>query len=412
MGHNGNSYYIGIDLNDSYAMVSFFQQNMKEPETVSTVAGSEEFQIPLVLARRKSIGKWYYGDEARRLSKSGEMVCIDQLLKRALNSEKIVIDDDSFMAEELLALFLKKVMELPSKLGNPSSFDRLVICVDRLTKENVSMFYGMAVRLGINSRQLTVIDRKESFYYFALNQDNSLWLHDVVMFMQEKESIFFYSLKRDLRTTPQVVSIDESISYTLDKNDKDKSFLDIINESFKNQIISTVFLVGDTFAEGWMKQSVALLCKGRRVFMVNNLFTKGACYAAATRDREAEWPFVYMGENEMKFNLSLKVHDKGELSFYNLISAGSNWFESKGQCEVIISGSYEVDFWKQLPKSREAKIETLRLTDMPPRPDRATRIRITATPVSDDRIDIEIKDLGFGEIFMSSGKVWHYEMTM
>lgn len=412
MGHNGNSYYIGIDLNDSYAMVSFFQQNMKEPETVSTVAGSEEFQIPLVLARRKSIGKWYYGDEARRLSKSGEMVCIDQLLKRALNSEKIVIDDDSFMAEELLALFLKKVMELPSKLGNPSSFDRLVICVDRLTKENVSMFYGMAVRLGINSRQLTVIDRKESFYYFALNQDKSLWLHDVVMFMQEKESIFFYSLKRDLRTTPQVVSIDESISYTLDKNDKDKSFLDIINESFKNQIISTVFLVGDTFAEGWMKQSVALLCMGRRVFMGNNLFTKGACYAAATRDREAEWPFVYMGENEMKFNLSLKVHDKGELSFYNLISAGSNWFESKGQCEVIISGSYEVDFWKQLPKSREAKIETLRLTDMPPRPDRATRIRITATPVSDDRIDIEIKDLGFGEIFMSSGKVWHYEMTM
>ena len=58
------------------------------------------------------------------------------------------------------------------------------------------------------------------------------------------------------------------------------------------------------------------------------------------------------------------------------------------------------------------QIETLRLTDMPPRPDRATRIRITATPVSDDRIDIEIKDLGFGEIFMSSGKVWHYEMTM
>lgn len=412
MGHNGNSYYIGIDLNDSYAMVSFFQQNMKEPETVSTVAGSEVFQIPLVLARRKSIGKWYYGDEARKLSKSGEMVCIDQLLKRALNNEKIVLDDDSFMAEELLALFLKKVMELPSKLGNPSSFDRLVICVDRLTKENMSMFYGMSVRLGINSRQLTVIDRKESFYYFALNQDKSLWLHDVVLFMQENESIYFYSLKRDLRTTPQVVSIDKSISYTLDTNDKDKSFSDIINESFKNRVISTVFLVGDTFAEGWMKQSVSLLCKGRRVFMGNNLFTKGACYAAATRDKEAEWPFVYMGENEMKFNLSLKVHDKGELSFYNLISAGSSWFEAKGQCEVIISGSYEVDFWKQLPKSREAKIETLRLTDMPPRPDRATRIRITATPVSDDRIDIEIKDLGFGEIFMGSGKVWHYEMTM
>ena len=49
MGHNGNSYYIGIDLNDSYAMVSFFQQNMKEPETVSTVAGSESFRFLLYL---------------------------------------------------------------------------------------------------------------------------------------------------------------------------------------------------------------------------------------------------------------------------------------------------------------------------------------------------------------------------
>lgn len=53
------------------------------------------------------------------------------------------------------------------------------------------MFYGMAVRLGVNSRQLTVIDRKESFYYFALNQDKSLWLHDVVMFMQERRVYFF-----------------------------------------------------------------------------------------------------------------------------------------------------------------------------------------------------------------------------
>ena len=54
------------------------------------------------------------------------------------------------------------------------------------------MFYGMAVRLGINSRQLTVIDRKESFYYFALNQDKSLWLHDVVMFMQERRVYFLF----------------------------------------------------------------------------------------------------------------------------------------------------------------------------------------------------------------------------
>ncbi len=34
-----NQYYLGLDLDDEYAVISFFQLNMKEPETVSTVAG-------------------------------------------------------------------------------------------------------------------------------------------------------------------------------------------------------------------------------------------------------------------------------------------------------------------------------------------------------------------------------------
>ena len=34
------SYYLGIDLDNDNAVISYFQLNMKEPETVSTVAGS------------------------------------------------------------------------------------------------------------------------------------------------------------------------------------------------------------------------------------------------------------------------------------------------------------------------------------------------------------------------------------
>lgn len=48
-----NICYLGIELNDSYAMVSYMQPNMEEPETVSTIAGSENYRIPTLLARRK-----------------------------------------------------------------------------------------------------------------------------------------------------------------------------------------------------------------------------------------------------------------------------------------------------------------------------------------------------------------------
>ena len=44
--------YIGIDLNDKYAMISFYTQEMSEPNTISMVTGSEVYQIPV---DRKSV---------------------------------------------------------------------------------------------------------------------------------------------------------------------------------------------------------------------------------------------------------------------------------------------------------------------------------------------------------------------
>ena len=108
-----NTCYLGIELNDSYAMVSYMQPNMEEPETVSTIAGSENYRIPTLLARRKNVGMWYYGEDAGRMAKTSEVICVDSLLRRAAASEVITIAKESYDAVDLLALFIKKVIELP-----------------------------------------------------------------------------------------------------------------------------------------------------------------------------------------------------------------------------------------------------------------------------------------------------------
>lgn len=45
----------------------------------------------------------------------------------------------------------------------------------------------------------------------------------------------------------------------------------------------------------------------------------------------------------------------------------------------------------------------MELEDLPVRPDRTTRLRITASPVANDKIEVEIRDLGFGEFFPATG---------
>lgn len=404
-------YYLGIDFNDQYAVISFFQENMKEPDTVSTVAGGEVHRIPMLVAKRKGIGQWYYGDEAKKMAKTCEMICVDQLLRRSVAGESIMIEGESFQAEDLLLLFLQKLILLPQKLGNPGRFDRLVITVERLTKENMELFWRLAKQLELEEGRFMVIDHKESFYYFSLSQADELWLHDVFLFHCQQEQIYYYGLQRNFNTTPQVITITESDKGQLAEN-RDQSFLALLQEAFANRIVSTVYLVGDGFEGDWMRESVNYMCRNRRAFMGKNLFSKGACYAAMVRQKEEDWNFIYMGENEMKFNLSLKVKKAGEPTFYNLISAGRNWFETSGQCEVILNGEKEINFWKQLPHSREAVIETLELTDLPQRPERTTRLSISAVPISNEKIHITIKDMGFGEFFHSTDKTWNYTMSI
>lgn len=119
-----NTCYLGIELNDSYAMVSYMQPNMEEPETVSTIAGSENYRIPTLLARRKNVGMWYYGEDAGRMAKTSEVICVDSLLRRAAASEVITIAKESYDAVDLLALFIKKSDRTAAETGKYFACDR------------------------------------------------------------------------------------------------------------------------------------------------------------------------------------------------------------------------------------------------------------------------------------------------
>lgn len=407
----GHQYYLGIDLDDENAIISFFQPNMREPDTVSAVAGSEIFQIPVVLAKKQESGQWCIGEEAKKLAlRQGEgEIC--NLLSKALRQELISVGQESLLAEELLEIYVKKLLYLAGSLGNPLLPDKLVISLERLSREATSLFFRIAEKMGLSEEQITLIDRRESFYYFIYNQEKNLWLHDVCLFDCRRDEVWCCRAERNLHTKPQVVTIAEEIKY-MDASKRDEAFLQFAKGQMDGHIVSAVYLVGDGFSGGWMKDSLAFVCKGRRAFMGKNLYSKGACYAAAVKSGATDWNYIYMGDNEMKVNVSIKVRNFGKTEFFTLINAGDNWYEASGECEVILDDTREIDFWLQEPDSREAKVEKIALADLPQRPPKTTRLRITAKPLSDTEVQIRMKDMGFGEMFQSSDKSWEYIMTL
>ena len=404
-------YYVGIDIDDKFAVASVFYTGMKEPETVSMVAGSEVFQIPVTLTKKQGLGQWFIGDEAKRVAMVQNIEPIDFLLSKALNRESIFIEDEKYQAVELLTLYIKKLIFLTGKLGNPGLPDKLIFTLESLSREITGLFFEIGAKLGIDKCRIMLLDRKEGFYYYTLNQKQELWNHDVFLFDYRDENISCCHMKRNTKTVPQMITLDAKQRY-MSKAGCDDSFYRILQDCFAGHSISSVYLVGDGFEGDWMKVSLAYLCKGRRAFVGKNLYSKGACYAAMVADAVIEWPYIYIGDNEMKVNISLKVKKPGGMEFLTLISAGDNLYETEATCEVILEGTPEVDFWLQLPHSRDAKIQKLELSDLPEREDKTTRLRIHVKPLSDTEVSIKIRDLGFGEIVKSTDKVWEYVMLL
>ena len=388
--------YIGIDLNDSYAMVSFATTAHTEPETVSSVAGSEIFQIPLAVCMASASGQWVYGDEAVRFEKADMGKCESHLLTRALQQDYTIIQEQTYEIRALLAIFMKKILLLAGKLGPKMEIGKVVFTFTKLSVKLMELMEYVFEQLPVPRKKITVMDYMKSFYYYALNQKDGLSTHDIALFQYYGKSMVCWYLSRAKQSRPQLVQILETDCGYLTE-DKDSSFSEIIPKVFEGE---------------WMKHSLRVLCQGRRAFLGKNLFSKGACYAAEIQEGILPWNYTYMGENEMKFNISLKVRKNNEMAFHTLISAGENWYEAKGVCEVILDGPGEIDFWIQMPNSREARIESLELTNLPSRPVKATRLRIQAKPTSDRSVKLTIKDLGLGEFFKASDKVWEYVMRV
>lgn len=402
-------FYIGIDIDDSYAVTSFYSAGMKEPATVSMIAGGEVFQIPVQIAKKKGIGQWFIGEDANRMVETQQVSIVDRLVDRAIEQEAVLVEGESYPAEELLVLFLKKLIGYASGLQGVREPEGLALSVEVLDERLSKLLQRVGTKLGFSKEQLIIMDRKSAFYYFALSQQENLWLHDVCLYDYRDGQMKCLRLERNLSTVPQLITIEEQVA-EICASEQDESFYQLLQNHMKGHIISSVYLVGNDFNGGWMNLSLNFICRGRRAFMGKNLYAKGACYGAMAINGQIPWSYAYLGDSEMKVNVSLKIRNRGREEFCTLLSAGASWFESEGSCDVILDDTNEVAIWLQRPNCRQAKVETLTLSDLPERENRTTRLRITAKPLSDVKVSILIKDLGFGEIVKGSDMSWEYIM--
>lgn len=131
MRPEGDEWYIGVELGNQYTLISRYHRNLPEPETISTIMGTELYQIPTAICKRKATGKWCFGEEASRVAEEGEGAYVDYLLEKALRGETVLLDRE-YQAGDLLLVFLRKVFRMALPPQGAEAVEKCVFSMEEV----------------------------------------------------------------------------------------------------------------------------------------------------------------------------------------------------------------------------------------------------------------------------------------
>lgn len=188
----------------------------------------------------------------------------------------------------------------------------------------------------------------------------------------------------------------------------DSAFLEIVRNHCEGENVTSAFLLGDIFSKDWCKESLRYLCKGRRVFQGNNLFSKGACYGAREKIQPStlSTSYVYLSEEKLRANIGMNCNKGQEEIYQPLLDAGTNWYDARKQIDLILARDNTLTITITPLDGGNPRIARITLEGLNVRGNKTNRIGMDISMPDPETVQIEIVDKGFGEFYPSSGRTW------
>lgn len=287
----------------------------------------------------------------------------------------------------------------------------ICVAVPALSREMVDLLRAVFDELSIAPSKAYVQDYKESFFNYMAYQKPELWNRNTALFLFEEDSVQFMRLRFNQMTRPRTVRVasEEPHALSEDSATRDLQFGEIIESSLRHEMYSSIFITGSGFSEKWAEQSKKLLTKsGRKAFFEDCIFARGACNAARERVDEKRIHGVrFLGDALVQYDIGMEMQVGEKVVYYPLITAGSHWYNVSCDCEFLLGDKPQLTFIISSMESGGRHQSRMALPGLPERPERTTRLHLHMSFSAADHCDVEVTDLGFGEIFPSSGQSWH-----
>lgn len=427
-----NRIVLGYDLNQEFAQISYFVLGTDKPETYGFGRDGEKDNIPLCLCRRNEVNQWYYGDEAIACFRQKEGILIDRLLEKAVLGQKIVIEDEDGKTEydpvQLLGLFIKKSFSQMGFFLGSYVVEALMITVEELDETVLEVLDGAVKGLQLPKERIYFQSRLESIYYYIIHQPKELWSYQVGIFDFSSEHLKSYRVEMNHKTKPVVTLIYPKIHTHITRKKEhasimekdryleqlDKDFLTLLSRYVEGNIMTSIYLIGDGFLGEWYKESLNFLCKGRRVFGGNNLYSKGASLAAGEKIQQSENAarYIFLGRDKLKSNVGIRMINGTDEEYQPILDAGCNWYEARTEMDFMLIEGNTVSFLITPMMGGKESVHEMVIDGFKDRPKGTVRLHLLAEMCSEREMHIKITDTGFGDFFPARDDVWEEKIIL
>lgn len=421
-----NKAVVGFDLGNDYSQISYCRADQSMPDTMSLVMGEEQFNIPTVLCRRHGTGvadAWSIGKEALQDVSEGKGILVEDLVLLAKNNVSVKTEGEDIAADNLLAVFIRKTIAILSVHVRTNDIEAIAFTMRDMNRQLMENVKKAAKEAGLEDKRLYFLSHEDCFFQYMIHQPGEMWIHDVLLYDYRSDGVKSYLLQMNRKTNPvacfiesnlfpEMKPIDVSQKQEAAKNafyrQLDAELLEIAKEQCEKHNITSVFLLGDFFSREWCKESLRYLCRERRVFQGNNLFSKGACYGAREKvfASTLSTSYIYLSDDKLRANIGMSCDRGQEEIYFPILDAGTSWYDAKREFDVMLTQNNSFTLNIVPVDGSKTRLAKISLEGLKVRGNKTNRVGLRFFMEDPQAVQIEITDKGFGEFFPSTGRIW------
>ena len=413
--------YMGLDLCKKNIQMSYYREDKGEPESIYQLNNTETYQFPNVMFYSAEEKKWYAGNSVSAVRFKADGVMVEDVLGRIDTEVSTVVEENVYTPEDLLLILLKTHIEDFLSRSEEYRLCALTITLEEYHPKVYEVLNRLRKELALSEEQFYIMSHENAFFQYVMNQDERLRTNSVAMFEYGYDGMEYYRIDRKNQGNTRIYYLSrqdlrEEMGYSMlfgDIEELDRSFAQLARVKLKETYISTVYLTGAGFHDNWIEESKKVVCDGRRVFMGQNMYTKGACYHAKNGAYEADRECVLCTEGSIPFDIGVNIGETGGRNHFHLIALGGReWYNMKGRVTLFLDDTNRIDMVYRDKVTKEMQKEIIEIHGLPKRPPKTTKLSLEVELFDERTGAIVIRDVGFGKIYPTTNKIYRKEFSV